>query len=352
MELLSIIQTIILSTLLFGIFLCGCSIIIYNSTPSSQLKGQFSSLVCLWEDAPTEVLQGQSYPLANPLMTPLACLWEDAPTKVLQGQSYPLANPLMTPLACLWEDAPTKVLQGQSYPLANPLMTPLACVLSLQWHKFYQNNLAKPGINYWQWKSFPEATTFCKELSWLLQLPEPKNNAKKVLEKLPENRFFELELHQQVKIISEFKLWHNSICDQIDGQSLKAVYQVCYGIHWKTLQQQLNQLQSIQVWAKERSPLWWQILGVTSKASISEVESAYKNLIRQWHPDLNEHPNATKVTSKLNVAYQEYKQKYQASSAKNSAQDQKTTKWNKNSNLSLNLLLKWLASWLSSLLVS
>ena len=56
-----------------------------------------------------------------------------------------------------------------------------------------------------------------------------------------------------------------------------------------------------------QSQPWWKVLGVKPSATSLQVEKAYKNLIRTWHPDLNQDENATKITSILNVAYEEYK---------------------------------------------
>ncbi|MGH2415645.1 MAG: DnaJ domain-containing protein, partial [Microcystaceae cyanobacterium] len=41
---------------------------------------------------------------------------------------------------------------------------------------------------------------------------------------------------------------------------------------------------------------------------------AYKNLIRMWHPDVNKHPQATQMTSLINVAYEKYQSLQRVSS--------------------------------------
>ncbi len=103
--------------------------------------------------------------------------------KTVVNRNYPCYH-----LVCLLEDAPETALKGQFYELATPLMTPLACIVPENWHKFYQENLGKTGINYWEWRDKPESNNVCKELSLLLQLPVPNNYAREVLECLADGK--------------------------------------------------------------------------------------------------------------------------------------------------------------------
>ncbi|OQX58488.1 MAG: molecular chaperone DnaJ [Helicobacteraceae bacterium 4484_230] len=47
------------------------------------------------------------------------------------------------------------------------------------------------------------------------------------------------------------------------------------------------------------------LLGLHDKASLSEIKSRYRNLMRKWHPDI--HPDdtekATQMSAKINNAY-------------------------------------------------
>jgi DnaJ-class molecular chaperone len=47
------------------------------------------------------------------------------------------------------------------------------------------------------------------------------------------------------------------------------------------------------------------LLGIHEKASISEIKSKYKNLMKKWHPDANRDDleTATQMSAKINEAY-------------------------------------------------
>jgi preprotein translocase subunit Sec63 len=105
-------------------------------------------------------------------------------------------------------------------------------------------------------------------------------------------------------MLQAFKKWHDRAWELIGQVALTSVYQVCYGVSWQTVENLLNPIDLIYI--KTTQP-WWQVLGVKKSAKSFQVETAYKRLIRIWHPDLNKSPYATEVTSRLNVAYQEYR---------------------------------------------
>jgi hypothetical protein len=224
-------------------------------------------------------------------------------------------------LACLLEDAPAKALKGQAYELATPLMTPFACVVPELWHIFYQQNLGKSGIDYWQWINQPEVKNICPELTLLLTLPPPQEDVKDVLESLATDnnpllptknkeiysKFNPQDLQTQTRRYFAFKQWHNQAQQQIGDYALKAVYQVCYRTEWTVIQQILDDkiLAITKILIDESAP-WWKVLGVHPKSNTSQVEKAYKTLLRNWHPDLNKHPHANEITARLNVAYEQY----------------------------------------------
>ncbi len=228
----------------------------------------------------------------------LSCLLEDAPVIALKGQAYPLATPLITPLSCLLEDAPSYALRGQAYLLA----TPLACLWKQGWLSFYRQKLAQREMDYWQWKDKPFADQINTELSMLLQLSEPQASVKEALQ------FWAREKKAiwSPESLSAFQCWHHRASQQMERESLQSIYSVCYGICWQDLQLLLSELNPALL---KKSAAWWQVLEVKSFARPSQVEQAYKKLIRLWHPDLNPHPLATQVTARLNEAY-EYYQKY------------------------------------------
>jgi hypothetical protein len=232
-------------------------------------------------------------PLEIVAISPLACLLEDAPATALKGQFYPFATPLMTPLACLLEDAPATALKGQFYPLS--------CIVTQMWREYYRNNLGKPGINYWQWQNFPEVDCVCPELSLLLKIPQPQGHAQAILENLAQQQNHPIILKTQQRLA--WQQWHDQALKIIDKQTFAEIYRICYQTSWTIVQNQLDPLHNII--AEELQP-WWKILGVTSSANFFQVETAYKKLIRKWHPDLNQNPNATQITAHLNLAYEQY----------------------------------------------
>ena len=316
----SIDDSILLSFFLLGLSVCATSAI------SHKAKRQ---------DRPYSKTPKKDRVLPQGKYYRLTCLLEDVPRTSLRGQAYHLATPLMTPFACPLEDAPQRVLKGQAYELATPLMTPFACIVPRNWREFYARQLGKPGIHYWHWKDKPESNQVCRELSLLLTLPEPKKYAKQVLESLAETKylfyqslqsageignlsiafrdsihdgkFAHLDYRVQKAMRKAFRQWHESAIEQIGVENLKAIYRVCYGKSWQTIHQLIAEDSSfLEDFIADDSVPWWKILGVSSDANAVQVEQAYKNLIRLWHPDLNKHPYATQVTSRINVAYERY----------------------------------------------
>lgn len=219
-------------------------------------------------------------------------------TKISQeencGESYHLV--------CFWEDAPESALKGQCYHLATPLMTPFACIVVANWHHFYRENLGKPGIDYWQWLNFPEAKNICQELSTLLSLDSPQPQVKTILTSLaiqPLAQFNQGDFWQQTEKLLLFKHWHETSYRLLGKEVLGRVYQVCFNISWAKVTEILELSQKKEIY-------WWQVLQVEPEADASGVEKAYKKLMRYWHPDVNNHPYATEISTMINVAYQQY----------------------------------------------
>ena len=55
---------------------------------------------------------------------------------------------------------------------------------------------------------------------------------------------------------------------------------------------------------------WWVVLGVEQDACESEVRQAYRQLQRQWHPDVNlscDRQTATEVSQVINRAYSQFR---------------------------------------------
>lgn len=244
---------------------------------------------------------------------------------------FNLLDGLSYHLACLLEDAPPSSLKGQYYELATPLMTPLACIVTQTWHKFYIQHLGKPGVNYWEWRDKPESKNVCQELSVLLDLPVPTDYTKQVLEALAEGKnplealyieksknkckFDKLDLQIQKQIYLTFTQWHEQGKQLIGFKALKAVYKVCYAASWDLIEQILEEKDFLifSQYLIDESATWWKVLGINPSANMLQVEQAYKTLVRTWHPDLNQHPLATQVTARINVAYEQYQATHQNS---------------------------------------
>jgi hypothetical protein len=322
MDSIAINDQFLLSLFLFGLSFCGISLASYTSRQHHS-------------DRASSTIPQRSQIVPKGKYYRLTCLLEDAPRSFLKGQACQLATPLMTPFACLLEDTPEASLKGQSYQWATPLMTPLACIVTQTWHEFYKRQLGKPGINYWEWRDKPESSHICRELSLLITLPEPKVSAKRVLESLGDKKypffqphldtkeigniliafadsihdgkFAHLDWRVQIAMRRDFQQWHELASQLITIEALSAIYRVCYGTSWDKIQQIINEDRSLlEDFIAARSLPWWKVLGVSSSADTLQVEKAYKNLMRLWHPDLNKHPYATEITSRINVAYEHY----------------------------------------------
>ncbi|WP_245602723.1 J domain-containing protein [Gloeothece verrucosa] len=234
-------------------------------------------------------------------------------------------------LACLLEDAPPSSLRGQFYPLATPLMTPLACIVPRTWQDFYRQNLGQPGVNYWEWRDKPESKNVCQELTLLLDLTEPKGYARDFLEILAagknplasfyqetlknKGKFDQQDFQVQKQIYVAFKQWHELAQQQIGLAALQRVYRVCYGASWSLIEEIFAE-KTFLIFSQyliDQSAPWWKVLGVPPRSNFSQVEQAYKSLVRTWHPDLNQHPLATDVTARINVAYEQYQALYEKS---------------------------------------
>jgi hypothetical protein len=282
----------------------------------------------------------------------LTAFWFISPQK--KPRSHPAYH-----IACLLEDAPESSLNGQSYPWATPLATPIACTVPQVWRGFYQQSLAKPDINYWQWRNQPENERVCRELSELFQLDSPRGYSQEILQslafakdpfyhpwldlkaiangnystlatdKLAYGRFAQREFRIHRRMREEFRQWHLQACQKLGKERVKSVYRVCYGADWQLIAQILYPSpRSLAVMIMESSnPVWWRVLGITPFSTTGRIENNYKTLLRYWHPDRNSHPNATEVTAHLNRAYDCYQSFQQMSSQDNAPLWTKIRRW-------------------------
>jgi hypothetical protein len=282
----------------------------------------------------------------------LTAFWFITPQK--KPRSHPAYH-----LACLLEDAPESSLKGQFYSWATPLATPIACTVPQVWRSFYQQSLAKPDINYWQWGNQPENERVCRELGELFRLDSPRGYSQEILQSLPlakdpfyhpwldlkaiangnystlatdklaYGRFAQREFRTHRRMREEFRQWHLQACQKLGKERVKAVYRVCYGADWQLIAQILYPSpRSLAVMIMESpNPIWWRVLGITPFSTTGRIENNYKTLLRYWHPDRNSHPNATEVTAHLNRAYDCYQSFQEMSSQDNAPLWTKIRRW-------------------------
>ncbi len=198
---------------------------------------------------------------------------------------------------------------------------------SQYWYRKYTEQLAKPDINYWRWRSNPESCKICPQLTTLLTMPEPSLNACKVLGCLAEGKdpFFspefkgrtesEIFVHVMNKLGKSgaladckpeqkqayrqaFAEWHLAALAQLGRDALERIYKVVYGANWSLIEGIINILEGD----------CWEILGIRPGASIKEARAARKRLVRQWHPDVNTSPLAEQYTIKINYAFEQFEE--------------------------------------------
>lgn len=185
----------------------------------------------------------------------------------------------------------------------------------------YQNDLAKPNINYWSWSKSPESWQFCPELTALLTLPEPNPLVRLVLEALPEGKdpFFNPEksnpssklnfssfakrgkfaLRADKSLIrNAFIEWHKTAQLKLGIAPLNQIYQVVYGASWELIEEILT----------PSSGEWWEVLGVTPDASKDDVKKAYRSLLGMFHPDINKSVGSHERAVAINRAYEQYEE--------------------------------------------
>ena len=197
---------------------------------------------------------------------------------------------------------------------------------SQYWHSKYEKQLGKPGVDYWGWRGNPESKEICSELTDLLNLPRPHQDASKVLECLAEGKdpFFKPEINarteteifasvwknigksgaladhkpeQKQAYRRAFIEWHLASLAQLGQDTLERIYKVVYGCDWNSIETILNPV----------SGEWWEVLGVPHNALAKEVKAAYRSLAKVWHPDAKpSSPLANERMIRINQALEEF----------------------------------------------
>lgn len=160
------------------------------------------------------------------------------------------------------------------------------------------------GVDYWQWRGNPESREICPELTQLLELPRPNQDASRVLERLADGEdpfyCFPLVNHSMERkqaYREPFTEWHEKALVQIGLDALLSIYTVVYGCDWSSIENIINPL---------LGGTWWQVLDVSPHASAEEVKEAYRRLAKTWHPDVNSTPLAAENMARINQAIEEF----------------------------------------------
>ena len=191
------------------------------------------------------------------------------------------------------------------------------------WYKNYTEQLGKQNVNYWQWRQNPESREIAKELTELLELPEPSSDTRRVLECLAEgkdpfydpkpnggaiylgfNTFlskgalagYDPKVKQRCR--DAFRNWHQTVLAQLGQDTLEGIYRLCYGCDWILIE---------SILAPPFVGAWWDVLQVSPNATPEEVKSAYRAAAKVWHTDVNNSPIALARITALNKAYEEAK---------------------------------------------
>lgn len=182
------------------------------------------------------------------------------------------------------------------------------------WNKFYLSQVGKTNVNYWSWKDNPESQLVCDEITDLLSLPIPNLLEKTVLDALsygedpfyinkPENRgkylvfchiakFHNYDDKQRANLRDAFREWHTESLQKLGRSRLEAIYKRLYNVSWEIVDGILFCV----------SGEWWEVLGVSKSATIREIKQAFRNLAKQYHPDVN--PDGANRMRIVNQAYE------------------------------------------------
>lgn len=95
-----------------------------------------------------------------------------------------------------------------------------------------------------------------------------------------------------------FRQWHQTVLTQLNKDTLKGIYKVCYGCDWDLIE---------SIFAPPLVGEWWEVLGVSPNATPEEVKTAFRTAAKVWHTDVNSSPIAKARMTALNKAYEEAK---------------------------------------------
>jgi len=88
-------------------------------------------------------------------------------------------------------------------------------------------------------------------------------------------------------------------CDE-DGNDVSSGAESYWNQAWKQWEHAYTRKQAHNIPPQQRTP--YEILGVSYTATRAEINKAYRNLVKQYHPDLNKHIDPRLIVE-INVAY-------------------------------------------------
>jgi hypothetical protein len=225
------------------------------------------------------------------------------------------------------------------------------------WFKFYSENMGKSGVNYWDWVGNPELDEFSPELSNLLQLSRPEGDLLSLLHVLrwekdlfrgsgsyingqwvldlftltgeAVGQFGMWEPKRKDELISNFRAWHTKGVKKLGLTMMKQIYMVCFSANWEfvnkilsspsyvQLQQEKERQERERAWkstqdryrGQRASTNWASVLGVAVTATKEQVKKAYRDLCKQYHPDVC--AGGEEKMKEINNAYAEWEKYYQ-----------------------------------------
>jgi hypothetical protein len=166
------------------------------------------------------------------------------------------------------------------------------------WKQYYSERLGKVNIDYWEWLANPESLEFCPELTDLLSLPVPSQDARLVLQVLPEGKdpFFKIETkpgeipfsafltqgkfanwepQRKQEARSAFREWHFQALSSLGREKLEAIYKTCYKVGWSLIEGILYTFHGD----------WWEVLGISPNSTLADAKKAFRKLAKIYHPD-------------------------------------------------------------------
>lgn len=196
------------------------------------------------------------------------------------------------------------------------------------WKNFYTNALGTKNIEaVWGWHQNPEASQICDELTEVMKWDEPSRNVQTVLNALHENkdpfyapeptittgydstgnpirmvgfgdflsggRFQNYKPETRTELKTSFHQWHSERLQQLDQDKLKSIYKVVFGCDWQVIEAILLPV---------LSGSWGEILGVPETCSLPELKTAYRNMAKLYHTDVNNSELAQRAIRAINNA--------------------------------------------------